>query len=71
MELPQRHKGTKVHQDFILYDFFLVQLCALVPWWQKENYLRKFNISTFDLHNFGEGGISTFQPLIYKKWQQL
>jgi len=38
MQLPRRHKDTKVHKEFILNDLFLVQLCALAPWWQKNTF---------------------------------
>jgi len=36
MQLPPRHKDTKVHKAFIFIDLFLVRLSALVPWWQKN-----------------------------------
>jgi hypothetical protein len=31
MQLPRRHRDTKVHQEFIHNDLFLVKLCALEP----------------------------------------
>jgi hypothetical protein len=38
MQLPQRHEDTKNHKGFIFNDLALVQLCALVPWWQKKYF---------------------------------
>lgn len=38
MELPLRHQDTKTHKDFIFSDIALVQLGALVPWWQKIHF---------------------------------
>ena len=45
MQLPRRHKDTnpdsyRDHKEFIFNDLFLVQLCALVPLWQKKNTFR-------------------------------
>jgi len=44
MQLPPRHKDTKVHKEFIFNDLFLVQLCALVPLWQKNIFRSGFKI---------------------------
>lgn len=35
MQLPQRHKDTKVHKELIFNELTLVRLSAFVPWWQK------------------------------------
>jgi hypothetical protein len=36
LQLPLRHKDTKVHQELKFNDLFLVKLCDLEPWWQKK-----------------------------------
>lgn len=36
MQFSQRRKGAKVNTGFIIYDFDLVQLSVLVPWWLKK-----------------------------------
>jgi hypothetical protein len=41
MQLPLRYKDTKDHKELIFNDLFLVQLCALVPWWQKNTFRRR------------------------------
>ena len=44
MQLPRIHKDTKVHKEFIFNNLFLVQLRALVPWWQKNTFRSGLNI---------------------------
>jgi len=34
--MPLRHQDTKVHKEFIIKALRLVQLSALVPWWQRK-----------------------------------
>jgi outer membrane protein assembly factor BamB len=43
MQLPLRHKDTRVHKELIFNDLFLVLLCALVPLWQEKNILIQTN----------------------------
>jgi hypothetical protein len=38
MQLPLRHKDTKIHKELIFNNLHLVILCDLVPWWQKKKY---------------------------------
>jgi hypothetical protein len=35
MKLPLRPEGTKNHKELNFNKLPFVQLCALVPWWQK------------------------------------
>ena len=44
MELPLRHKDTKVHKVIISNDLRFVQLGALVPWWQENIFYNGFKI---------------------------
>jgi len=34
--MPQRHQGTKEHQELVFYGSLLVALGDFVPWWQKK-----------------------------------
>ena len=38
MQLPLRHKDTKIHKELIFNNLRLVILCGLVPWWQKKYF---------------------------------
>jgi len=46
MYLPRRHKDTKGHKEFIFSDLFLLQLCALVPWWQKNPFRSRLKLES-------------------------
>jgi hypothetical protein len=45
--MPQSHKGTKFHKDLDINIVLLVNLCALVPLWQKKTYRSRLNNQLF------------------------
>ena len=45
--MPLSHKDTKFHKDLNISIIPLVDLCALVPLWQKKTYRSRLNNQLF------------------------